>query len=174
MATLREKFDPNLVEHIEHKMENTSKSYFDTTLNFIKWNTAISVAATLWFGNYIINSNATLNIYQGISVLFSLIFLLGSILCSIVIFYTISKYFNKHWILYSQWRESYMLCSSPCPTPEEQKQQNEVITGLLDYYKNLPKKAASFDAALCIQMVMLFLGLCGFFAFIVLIKLPTS
>jgi len=103
------------LEQIEYLMENISKLYFDTTLNFIKWNTAISVATILWFGNFIINSTATLNRYQGIFVIFSLLFLLGSIGCSLGIFYDTSKFFNDYWILCAKRRESIFLSSSLSP-----------------------------------------------------------
>ncbi len=170
MPTIGAPYNPDLITFIEQQMEKSSNSYFDTTLNFIKWNTAIVVAATLWFANYFINTTTKLNLCQEIFAIISLIFFVGAMGCSIWIFYSISKYFNKHWVLCSQWRES-VITNSLNPPQDRQIQQNEVIKDLLDHYQNLPKKAKKFDNAILLQMVILYLGLGSFVVFIILIKL---
>jgi hypothetical protein len=98
--------------------------------------------------------------------------LLGSILLSIGIFYEMSKYFNEYWILCAKRRGSIWLLSSPRPIQDAEFKRIDSSNKLMDHYQKLPKKAESFDTALCLQMVMLFLGLGSFFAFIILIKLP--
>lgn len=64
-----------------------------------------------------------------------------------------------------------MLATSHFPPQESKMQQSEVIKGLLDHYRNLPKNAKNFDNAILLQMVILYLGLGSFVVFIFLIKL---
>ncbi|MHB8164586.1 MAG: hypothetical protein ACYDDV_09655 [Methanoregula sp.] len=159
------------LEQIEQLMENVSKLYFDTILNFIKWNTAISVATILWFGNFIINSTVTLNWNQGIFVIFSLLFLLFSVALSIGIFYDTSKFFNEYWILCAKRRESIFLSNSPRPIPEAEFKRIVSSNKQMNHYQKIPKIAERFDTEIFLQMVMMFLGLGCFLIFIILIKL---
>jgi hypothetical protein len=159
-----------LIEQIEEKMDSTSTIYFETILNFIKWNTAIAVAATLWFGNYVINVTTKLSSFQWQFAIFSLIFFIGTIFCAIVIFYFISNYFNRYWILCSDWRESIRSDLSPHPSHYQQRHQIETSRSLLDHYLGIPRRAKSFDRALLAQMVMLCLGLVCFILFVASIR----
>jgi len=124
-----------------------------------------AVAAILWFGNYLINAITNLNPFQSYLAVFTLLFFVGSIAWSIGFFYYVSRYFNKNWILMSQWRESLV---------SEATVGNvsiAVAQGLIDHYKNLPKDAKSFDTALIGQWVLLCLGLGCFIVFIINLKL---
>jgi hypothetical protein len=163
-----------LMDHIEGEIEKSSKAYFDTTLNFIKWNTAIAVAVILWFGNYVINTTKNLSPIQWVFVIISLIFLTGTIVYSIKIFYSVSKYFNQYWILCSRWRESVLSVWNP-PSANQPRPQNNVVTDLINHHQTLPTKAKNFDTALILQMSMLCIGIGSFVVFIVLTKLlPTT
>lgn len=164
-------FDPKQFEYIEQQMEDSSKSYFETTLNFIKWNTAISVGAVLWLGNNIATSTTVLTQTSKLFVIFSLIFFIGSVLVSVGIFYEVSKHFKDCWILNTRWRQSYLISSSSCPTSNEQKEVLETISNLSEHVKNFPKKAESFDNFVTLQLLLQVFGLLSFFAFIILIKL---
>ena len=75
MPTVQGKFDLKVIEHIEQQIDDSSKSYFETTLNFIKWNTAISIGAVLWLGNYVITTKTSFDLLSKILVFFSLFFL---------------------------------------------------------------------------------------------------
>lgn len=164
---------PGLIECIEQEMNGTSKAYFDTTLDFIKWNTAFAVAAILWFGNYLITAITNLNSYQSSLAVFTLLLFVGSIAYSIGFFYTVSRYFNQYWILCSQWRESVFLLNSPRPIQDAERIRIEVSNRLLNYYKNIPNKAKSFDTALIGQWVLLCFGFGCFIVFVISIKLQT-
>ena len=146
-------------------MEKSSESYFETTLDFIKWNTAFAVAAILWFGNYLINAITNFNPFQSFLAVFTLLLFVGSIAWSIGFFYYVSRYFNKHWILMSHWRESLVSATTGGNA------LTTVAQGLIDHYENLPKNAKSFDTALIGQWVLLCLGLGCFVVFIINLKL---
>jgi hypothetical protein len=153
-----------LIKHIEQEMDKTSKSYFDTTLDFIKWNTAFAIAAILWFGNYLINSIMNLNPFQSSLAVFTLLLFVSSIAWSIGFFYYVSRYLNKHWILMSEWRESLVSAATGGIA------STSVGQGLIDHYQNLPKDAKSFDTALIGQWVLLCLGFGSFIVFIINLK----
>ncbi len=169
MSSTRELSNQELIDYIEMQMENSCKSYFDTILNFIKWNTALAIAAILWFGNYIINVTTILNQFQWTAAISCLLLFFFTIVYSIAIFYMVSEYHNQLWILRSQWLESVKE-SRPPQTEESQKRQNAVIGKLREYYQNSPKIAKSFDIHLSLQMLMLCLGLIVFIAFIISMK----
>jgi len=169
MPTVQGKFDLKVIEHIEQQIDDSSKSYFETTLNFIKWNTAISIGAVLWLGNYVITTKTSFDLLSKILVFFSLFFFLASLLISVGIFYEVSKFFNKCWILNSRWRKSYLASTSSCPIEAEQTEVNEVISDLSEHQKNLPEKAEFFDFWITAQLFLQFLGLFCFFAFIIYI-----
>jgi ABC-type multidrug transport system fused ATPase/permease subunit len=156
---------PGLIEYVEQEMNTTSKAYFETTLDFIKWNTAFAVAAILWFGNYLINAITNLTPFRSSLAVFTLILFVSSIAWSIGFFYYVSRYFNKHWILMSQWRESLVSSATGGPA------STTVTQGLIDHYKNLPNEAERFDIALIGQWVLLSLGLGCFIVFIINLKL---
>jgi hypothetical protein len=164
-------FDPNVFKYIEQQMEDSSKSYFETTLNFIKWNTAISVGVVLWLGNYIATSTTILAQTPKYFVLFSFIFFIESMLISVGIFYDISKHFNECWILNIRWRQSYLTSSSSCPTRNEQAEIRKTISDLAEHVKKFLKKAESFDNWVTVQMVLQVFGVFSFLAFIILIKM---
>jgi hypothetical protein len=163
-------FDPNVNELIEQRMEDSSKSYFKTTLNFIKWNTAISIGAVLWLGNYVVTTTIKLDQNLKFIECISLGFFLASVFISVVIFYGISKYFKECWILNTRWRNSYLVSSSSCATDAEQIEVNEVISSFAEHVRSLPKKAETFDNLVTLQLILQFLGLICFFAFIILVK----
>jgi hypothetical protein len=150
-------------------MDKSRELYFGTTLDFIKWNTAFAVAAILWFGNYLINTTTSLNFNQWVAAIIILGFFVGSILWSVVIFYFVSKYFNKYWVLCSRWRESVM-CSTPPMDDASRVLQSEVITEIRNHYQNLPEEAKSFDRILFFQWILFCLGLGSLAGFIVCIK----
>ena len=156
---------PELREYVEKEMKDSSKSYFETTLDFIKWNTAFAVAAILWFGNYLISATTTLNRFQLAFAVFTLLLFVCSIAWSIGFFYYVSRYFNKYWILCSEWRESLVseMTGGHAST--------SVAQDLIDHYQNLPKTAESFDTVLIGQWSLLCLGLGCFVIFIVNAKL---
>jgi len=151
-------------------MEESSRTYFNTTLNFLKWNTAISIGAVLWLGNYIVNTKDILDQTQKISLLLSLGFFICSVLISVGIFYGISKHFKESWVLNIRWRQSYLVSSSSCPTDTEMTEVNQVISDLAEHVKKLPTKASIFNWLVSLQLLLQFLGMCLFFRFIILIK----
>ena len=102
--TSTQKWD--LIEHIEKQMDTVSQSYFKTATNLIKWNTALAVAAILWFGNFIINTPKSLDMILQITAYGSLWALVIAVAISIGLFYSVSRYFNNYWVLCSEWRES--------------------------------------------------------------------
>jgi len=169
MPIVEGQFDLNVVEHIEQQIDDSSKSYLETTLNFIKWNTAISIGAVLWLGSYVITATTSFDLLSKILVFFALLFFLVSLLISVGIFYEVSKFFNKCWILNSRWRKIYLASSSSCPTEAEQREGNEVISDLSKHQQNLPKRAKFFDFLITAQLFLLFFGLLCFFAFIIYI-----
>jgi hypothetical protein len=155
---------PGLIEYVEQEINQTSKAYFDSTLDFIKWNTALAVAAILWIGNYLINAPTNFNHFQLSLAVFTLLLFIGCIAWSIAIFYYVSRYFNKHLILLSEWRESLVsVATGGTGSPS-------VTQGLINHFQNLPKEAKSFDIAIIGQWVLLCLGL-GFFIVFIILKL---
>jgi hypothetical protein len=164
-------FDQKVFDYIEQQMEESSKSYFETILNFIKWNTAISVGSVLWLGNYIATSTTILAQTPKYFVLFSFLFFIGSVVISVGIFYDISRHFKDCWILNTRWRQSYLTSTSSCPTSDEQKEIIGTISELSEHVKNFPKKAESFDNWVIVQMLLQVFGLISFFALIVMIKI---
>jgi hypothetical protein len=163
-------FDQQVFEKIEKIMEESSKIYFDTTLNFLKWNTAISIGAVFWLGTYVISSKDVLDPIQKQSLLLSLGFFIFSVLISVGIFYGISKHFKNCWVLNVRWRQSYLVGSSSCPAEAEITEVNQVISDLAEHIKKLPRKATIFDWLVSFQLLLQFLGMCLFLKFIILIK----
>jgi len=163
-------FDRQVFEKIESIMEESSKTYFDTTLNFLKWNTAISIGAVLWLGSYVVNTKDTLDPTQKISLLFSLGFFIFSILTSVGIFYGISNHFKKCWVLNIRWRQSYLVSSSSCPADIEMKETTQVISDLSQHMRELPTKATIFNWLVSFQLLLQFFGMCLFLYFIILVK----
>jgi hypothetical protein len=158
-----------LIKEVEQKMENTSKSYFDTTINFIKWNTAIAIAAILWFGNYIVSTPIVLSESQLFTGIIYLAYFVVAITMSIIAFYRVSHYQSEYWILCAEWRNCLI---EPYPSTEEGKRkQSEVSTRLVNYYDSIPKEGKKFDKVLLWQISSLLLGLVWFIGFILMIKL---
>jgi hypothetical protein len=153
-----------LIEYLEDQMQKSSQSYFETTTNLIKWNTALAVAAILWFGNFIVNTTKPWNFVLTITAILSLFCLVIAIGISIAIFFLVSRYFNQYWVLCSQWRESIV---------GEYRPELGVITRLTEYYQNLPKTAKSFDYYMLLQIFLLAAGLGFFCGFILAFKLAT-
>jgi hypothetical protein len=156
--------DRGLVDHIEQQMDKSAQSYFETTTNLIKWNTALAVAAILWFGNFIVNTTKPLGGILTITATISLLCLVVSIGISIAIFFLVSRYFNQYWILCSQWRESVVGNYAP---------QDCVIDRLTVHYKELPKTAKTFDRFMYLQIFLLAAGLGFFIGFILAFKSTT-
>jgi len=151
-----------LIEYIEDQMQKSSQSYFETTTNLIKWNTALAVAAILWFGNFIVNTTKPWNFVLTITAIFSLFCLVIAIGISIAIFFLVSRYFNQYWILCSQWRESVVAGYRP---------ELGVIDRLTAHYQELPKTAKKFDRYMYLQIFLLAAGLGFFCGFILAFKL---
>jgi len=150
-----------LVEYIEKQMETNSHSYFETVMDFLKWNTALAVGAILWFGNFIINTSKPLNTTLQVTAYSSLWALVLAIGVSIALFFLVSRYFNEYWVLCSEWRESVV---------GNYDSYTHVINRLIAYYKNLPKTAKMFDRYLFLQMILLCAGMGFFVGFIIAFK----
>jgi len=158
---------PELIEYVKQEMKESSKLYFNTILDFLKWNTAFAVAAILWFGNYLINTTTIVKPIHLFFATFTLLLFVFSIAWSIVIFYYVSKHINEYWILVSRWRESLVSRATGTVLADESK----VTQALIDYHQNLPKEVKSFDTAIIGQWILLCLGLGSFVYFIIFVNL---
>jgi hypothetical protein len=150
----------DLIDYVENKIEKSSTSYFDTTVNLIKWNTALAVGAILWFGNFIVNDTKPLGLVLQFTAYLSLLSLVITIAISIGIFFGISRFFNTYWVICSKWRESFWNYN-----PDERPVDN-----LINYYRNLPEVAKTFDFFLLSQIFFLALGMGAFVGFIIAFK----
>ena len=154
----------DLIDHIENKIEKSSTSYFDTTVNLIKWNTAVAVGAILWFGNFIVNTSKPLNCILQLTAYSSLFSLGLAIAISIGIFFAMSRYFNEYWVICAKWRESL----------REYRPEEHPIDPLINHNKSLPNVAKTFDRYLSYQILFLSLGVGFFIGFIIAFKqIPT-
>lgn len=151
---------PEIIE-IEKKLEDSRKSYFEDTINFVKWTTTFAIAVTLWFGANLHLTDSMSSIKIG-AAFFSLLSLLISIVFAMTIFYSVTKYWNETWKMHNKHRSSLM--AQPAQTKEEVKKVGEISTQLSDD-KEVENLASAFIKTTYWHMVFLILGISLFFGY---------
>ena len=151
---------PEIIE-IEKKLEDSRKSYFEDTINFVKWTTTFAIAAALWFGANL-HLNDSMNLIKVGAAFCSLLSLLISIVCAMIIFYSVTKYWNETWKMHNRHRSSLMAQSTQ--TKEEVKTVGEIATKLSDD-DEVEKIASKFITTTYWHMVCLIIGISLFFGY---------